>query len=111
MHDRPRRSGLPLATVRSRRSPEYQTAAVTWRPLYVPQFGHTVWGSVFSPHPRLGQVMRVGAVVFHWLRRDRVLDRDILRFGTATSTSPRTRSVQCRAGEARVVQAQGAPAD
>jgi hypothetical protein len=28
---------------------------------------------------------RVGAAVFHWARRERVLLRDIFRFGTATS--------------------------
>jgi hypothetical protein len=27
---------------------------------------------------------RVGTVVFHWARRERVFDRDILRLGTAT---------------------------
>src|SRR4051794_36368512 len=31
------------------------------------------------------QVANVGGCVFHWLRRDRVLLRDIRRFGTATS--------------------------
>jgi len=30
---------------------------------------------------------RAGAVVFHWARRDRVFDRDILRLGTATGFS------------------------
>jgi hypothetical protein len=30
---------------------------------------------------------RVAAVVFHWLRRARVLERDIFRLGTATTNS------------------------
>lgn len=33
---------------------------------------------------RLEHSVRVGAVVFHWARRERVFDRDILRLGTAT---------------------------
>jgi hypothetical protein len=32
-----------------------------------------------------GQLTSVGAEVFHWARRDRVLLRDIFRLGTATS--------------------------
>jgi hypothetical protein len=34
---------------------------------------------------QFGQLTRVDAEVFHWERRERVLLRDILRFGTATS--------------------------
>jgi hypothetical protein len=34
---------------------------------------------------QFGQLTSVGAVVFHWERRERVLLRDIFRFGTATS--------------------------
>ena len=33
---------------------------------------------------RLEHSARVGAAVFHWARRERVFDRDILRLGTAT---------------------------
>ena len=56
--------------------------------MYVPQDGHAICGRVFSPQARFGQVIRVGAVAFHWLRRDLVLERDIRRLGTATTTSP-----------------------
>jgi hypothetical protein len=53
-------------------------------PAYCPQFEHAVCGRTISPHARLGQRTRVGADAFHWARRDRVLLRDIFRFGTAT---------------------------
>jgi len=33
------------------------------------------------------QSTRVVAVVFHWLRRERVLERDIFRLGTGTTYS------------------------
>src|SRR5947208_6846257 len=56
---------------------------MTWRPLYVPQVGQAVWGSFGSRH--WGQVTSVGRCALHFARRCRVLLRDILRFGTATS--------------------------
>ncbi len=31
-----------------------------------------------------GHVAREAAVVFHWLRRERVLEREVFRFGTGT---------------------------
>ncbi|GAA4816530.1 hypothetical protein GCM10023353_23440 [Tomitella cavernea] len=68
-----------------RRTPPRHTAEVTWRPLYVPQDGQAVCGGILASHPRPAQVTSVGAEVFHWLRRDRVLERDILRLGTATA--------------------------
>jgi hypothetical protein len=56
---------------------------ITWRRLYVPQVGHAVWGSLGSRH--CGQRTSAGAAAFHCARRDRVLLRDILLLGTATS--------------------------
>jgi hypothetical protein len=57
-------------------------------PSYWPQFWQTVWGSFISPHARFGHNTSVGAVVFHCDRRDRVLLREVFRFGTATSITP-----------------------
>src|SRR5215207_10060718 len=51
---------------------------------YVPQALQTVCGSFGWRHARFSQVTSVGAEVFHCDRRDRVLLRDIRRFGTAT---------------------------
>src|SRR6478752_1870479 len=56
----------------------------TWRPRYCPQVAQTWCGGVIAPHARFGQVTRVGALVFHCERRERVLLRDIFLFGTAT---------------------------
>jgi hypothetical protein len=56
---------------------------MTWRRRYVPHVGQAVCGSLGSWH--CGQLTSAGAVVFHFERRDRVLLRDILRLGTATS--------------------------
>jgi hypothetical protein len=56
---------------------------MTWRRRYVPHVGQATWGSLGSWH--CGQLTSVGAVVFQFERRDRVLLRDILRLGTATS--------------------------
>jgi hypothetical protein len=56
-------------------------------PAYWPQLEQAVCGSTISPHARFGQRTNVGAEVFHCDRRDRVLLRDIFRFGTATSYS------------------------
>jgi hypothetical protein len=53
-------------------------------PAYWPQCEQAVCGSTISPHARFGQRTSVGADVFHCDRRDRVLLRDIFRFGTAT---------------------------
>jgi hypothetical protein len=41
-----------------------------------------------SPQARFGQGDRVGAVAFHIERRERVLEREVFRFGTATVSSP-----------------------
>jgi hypothetical protein len=49
----------------------------------VPQVGQATCGSLGSWH--CGQLTSVGAVAFQFERRDRVLLRDILRLGTATS--------------------------
>jgi hypothetical protein len=49
----------------------------------VPHDGHAVCGSFCSR--QFGQLTRVTALVFHCERLDRVLLRDIFRFGTATS--------------------------
>jgi hypothetical protein len=54
----------------------------TWRRLYVPQVGHAVWVNFGCWH--CGQAARDAAVVFHMARRERVLERDIFRFGTGT---------------------------
>ena len=56
---------------------------MTWRRRYVPHVGHATCGSLGSWH--CGQLTSVGALVFHCERRERVLLRDILRLGTATS--------------------------
>ena len=49
----------------------------------MPQVGQATCGNLGSRH--CGQLTSVGAVVRHCERRDLVLLRDILRFGTATS--------------------------
>ena len=49
------------------------------------QFGQAWCGGLSSPHALFGHGDRVGAVAFHIDRRERVLERDIFRFGTATS--------------------------
>jgi hypothetical protein len=51
---------------------------------YVPQTLQTVCGSFGRRQARFSQRTSVGADVFHCDRRDRVLLRDIRRFGTAT---------------------------
>jgi hypothetical protein len=56
---------------------------MTWRRRYVPQVGQAACGSFGLWHWL--HSTRVGAAVFHWARRERVLLRDIFRFGTATS--------------------------
>jgi len=58
----------------------------TCLPSYWPQLAHAVWGSFSSPQARFGQGTSVGALVFHCDRRDRVLLREVFRFGTATGT-------------------------
>jgi hypothetical protein len=60
-----------------------QDGISTWRRRYVPHVGHATWGSLGLWH--CGQLTSAGAAVFHCERRERVLLRDILRFGTATS--------------------------
>ena len=56
---------------------------MTWRRRYVPHVGQATCGSLGSWH--CGQLTSEAAVVFQFERRDRVLLRDILRLGTATS--------------------------
>jgi hypothetical protein len=56
---------------------------MTCRRRYVPQVGQAACGSFGLRH--CGQLTSVGAEVFHWARRERVLLRDIFRLGTATS--------------------------
>lgn len=58
---------------------------MTWRPLYVPQTVHTACGSFGDLH--CGHSTVATGVAFQLARRDRVLLRDILRFGTATAHS------------------------
>jgi hypothetical protein len=55
--------------------------------LYVPQTLHAACGSFGDRH--CGQATVATAEVFQFARRDRVLLRDILRFGTATVVTPR----------------------
>lgn len=55
----------------------------TWRRLYVPHVGHAVCCNFGCWH--CGQLASAAAVVFHMLRRERVFERDIFRFGTGTS--------------------------
>ncbi|ODV05102.1 MAG: hypothetical protein ABT15_19205 [Pseudonocardia sp. SCN 73-27] len=47
--------------------------------------GQATCGGLSSLQARLEQATRVGAVAFHCARRERVLDRDIRRLGTATA--------------------------
>jgi hypothetical protein len=56
---------------------------MTWRPLYVPQTEQAWCGSFRDLH--CGHSIVATTVAFHCDRRDRVLLRDILRFGTATA--------------------------
>src|SRR5215469_17126772 len=63
--------------------PPTQAGVRTCRRLYVPQVGQAACGS-FGLR-QFGQLTSVGAAVFHWARRERVLLRDIFRLGTATS--------------------------
>jgi len=55
---------------------------VTWRLLYVPHVGHATCGS-FGSRQR-SHVTTVGRLAFQFARRDRVLEREVFRFGTAT---------------------------
>lgn len=57
---------------------------MTWRPWYVPQTWQTACGNFGDRHCGHGAVGT--GRVFHCARRDRVLLRDILRFGTATGS-------------------------
>jgi hypothetical protein len=50
----------------------------------LPQCGQARCGGFSCRQARFEHGARVGAVAFHWARRERVFDRDILRFGTAT---------------------------
>ena len=70
-------------------------------------------GGVIAPQARFGQVTRVGTVVFHCERRERVLLRDIFLFGTATILfTPRHSGralggLECRAGGTESVPQSG----
>ncbi|CAB4330969.1 unannotated protein [freshwater metagenome] len=48
----------------------------------MPQVGQAVCCNFGCWH--CGHAARAAAVVFHWLRRERVFERDIFRFGTGT---------------------------
>ena len=52
----------------------------------MPQTVHAACGSFGERH--CGHATVATAVAFHWARRDRVLLRDIFRFGTATVLTP-----------------------
>lgn len=86
MPERSRRIPMPLLMAVFRTDTESWSryaGEMTWRRLYVPQVGQAVCCSFCSWH--CGHCMSAGAAVFHCARRDLVLLRDILRFGTATS--------------------------
>ena len=75
---------------------------MTWRLLYVPQVPQTVCCSLGARHR--SQVDTAGATVFHWLRREWVLLRDVRRFGTAMSVlSQRDVSQATQGTPARIV--------
>ena len=55
---------------------------MAWRPLYQPQLGHTVWGTLAAS--QRGQLLRATTPIFQLLaRRLRVFDLDFFFFGTA----------------------------
>src|SRR6187455_3833628 len=49
----------------------------------MPQEGHAMCGCLGAEH--CGHEVKVVAVAFQFARRERVLERDVFRFGTATS--------------------------
>src|SRR6185503_18881099 len=49
----------------------------------MPQDGHAMCGCLGAEH--CGHEVKVVAVAFQFARRERVLERDVFRFGTATS--------------------------
>jgi hypothetical protein len=55
---------------------------MTCRRLYVPHVGQAICCNFGCWHCEQGA--RDAAVVFHMLRRERVFERDIFRFGTGT---------------------------
>jgi hypothetical protein len=55
-----------------------------------------MWDSLGARHARFEQATRTGAVAFQFARRERVFERDIFRFGTATTASPRHTLVAVR---------------
>ncbi len=57
--------------------------AVTCRLLYVPQVGQATCGSLGSRQRSHATI--VGRLAFQLARRERVLERDVFRFGTATA--------------------------
>src|SRR5690242_10731504 len=80
-HARPLAMLNPVYT--ARHAPAPYAGVMTWRRRYVPHVGQATCGSLRSWH--CGQSTSVGAAAFQFERRDRVLLRDILRLGTATS--------------------------
>ena len=68
-----------------------QAGAVTWRPSYWPHFGQARCDGLGALQARFEHSTRCTALVFHCDRRDRVFERDIFRFGTATTSSPQFR--------------------
>src|SRR6266540_4180109 len=89
-----------------------QTSRTCRRPApepYWPHVGQAIWGNFFARQAGLGQVTNVGTPAFHCARRDRVLLRDILRFGTATVISPGSRRLHRRRRARRRPRAGGAP--
>ena len=60
---------------------------MTARPSYCPQFGQAMCGGFGWRQARFEHGASVGAVAFHCERRERVFDRDMRRFGTATTIS------------------------
>src|SRR5690606_8996233 len=65
-----------------------QAGSTTCRPAYCPQLGQATLRGLSSLHARFGHGTRCTGAAFHCVRRDRVFERDIFRFGTATVTSP-----------------------
>jgi hypothetical protein len=61
-----------------------QAGLTTWRPAYVPHVGQAVCAGFFARQARFSQVTRAMGAAFQLARRERVFDRDIRRFGTAT---------------------------
>src|SRR5690606_21966498 len=65
-----------------------QAGSTTCRPAYCPHTGQATLRGLSSLHARFGHGTRCTGAAFHCERRDRVFERDIFRFGTATVTTP-----------------------